>query len=220
MAKKEDKKAPVDEKEIGTTEGGDVPPKKKSGKLKLILIVVIAMAIGGGGAFAALKFLGGGSSTEVVVVEEGAKKEAAPAAPAEEPIVAPSKDGADAGAEVTPAEGAAAGGEAGAEGAVPAGPQVVAFKPFIVNLTDGGGRKLLKISISMKAENQGIADELNANMAQIRDVMLLLLSSLSSDDIATLDGKMRLKAQMLNRTNSVMTKGKIKDLFFDEFVVQ
>ncbi len=52
MAKKEDKKAPVDEKEIEKPEGGEAEVKKKGGKLKLILIVVIAMVIGGGGAFA------------------------------------------------------------------------------------------------------------------------------------------------------------------------
>jgi len=100
------------------------------------------------------------------------------------------------------------------------GPVNVEFKPFIVNLNDVGGRRMLKLTMSIEAESPELSDEINAKMPQIRDTILLLLSSIQSDDIAGLDGKQRLKNQMLNRVNPLLAKGKVKNIYLSEIVVQ
>ncbi|UQZ89992.1 flagellar basal body protein FliL [Deltaproteobacteria bacterium Smac51] len=217
MAKKE-KNPPAEEQEVeGGGEGGEGAPKKKGGKLKLIIIVVLAMAIGGGGAFAAMMFLGGSKAPETAAVEGGdtAPPPPAPGDDTAAPIEDPKKGGAEA------ASGGAAVGEGGeGEGVEALGPQNIEFKPFIVNLNDGAGRRFLKLTMSIEAENPDLANEINLKMPQFRDTILLLLSSLSFDDIATLDGKMRLRNQMLNRINTQLTSGKIRNIYFSEFVVQ
>lgn len=196
MAKKE-KTPPAPESEA-KGEGGaaEAPEAPKKGKLKLILIVVLAMVLGAGGAFAALMLLGGKGGEEAVKVEE--------AAPAE----ASAEEGA------APAEG-----EATAEGEV-VGPQNIEFKPFIVNLSDGSGKRYLKMSMSVEVDSEALGQEINNKMPMFRDTILLLLSSLSYDDISTLDGKMRLRNQILNRINTQLSSGKIKNIYFSEFVVQ
>ena len=211
MAKQE-KNPPVEEDVKEGDSSGAEAPKKKSSKLKLILVVVLAMAVGGGGAVVAMKVLGGSSQTEAPI-EEAEKSETPAGSDTDAPIEAP-KRGGDSSSTSAPA----ADGEAPTEEA--AGPQNIEFKPFIVNLNDAGGKRFLKLSMSVEADTPDLATEINSKMPLFQDTILLLLSSLSYDDIATLDGKMRLRNQMLNRINTQLTSGKVKNIYFSEFVVQ
>ena len=204
MAKKN---TPVEEDaKSGAGDGGQAAAPKKGGKMKLIIIVVLALVVGVGGGMAAMMFMGGGSKPEVTA------ESPAPGADSEAPVEKPAA--ADHGA----APGA--GPEAGLDGLEPAGPQNIEFKSFVVNLNDSGGKRFLKLTMSVEAETTELADEINRKMPQFRDLILLLLSSLSYDDIATLDGKMRLRNQMLNRINTQLSSGKVKNIYFSEFVVQ
>ncbi|MDL2259608.1 flagellar basal body-associated FliL family protein [Deltaproteobacteria bacterium OttesenSCG-928-K17] len=212
MAKKE--KTPPAPEAAGGDSGTEAAAPKKGGKLKLILMVVGAMVIGAGLAFGALTFFGGGSSEPAAVAENEAGAEDAPApedghAP---PVAAPTDRAGDGGHGAAPAEGE---GEA-----QPEGPQIIEFKPFTVNLNDAGGKRFLRLTMSLEVTTAALGQEVNTKMPQFRDTILLLLSSLSYDDIATLDGKMRLRNQMLNRINSQLTSGKIRNIYFSEFVVQ
>jgi flagellar FliL protein len=215
MVKKE-KSKPTPE-ETAESGGPDAAAGKQGGKLTLILIVALAMAVGGGGAFAAMKFLGGGAGAEVApeAANEAPVSAAAHGDGEEPPIEAPkSKTG---GSSHSGGEAGSAEGGAGEEAL---GPQNIEFKPFVVNLNDGSGRRFLKMTMSLEAETPELANEITTKMPQFRDTILLLLSSLSYDDIATLDGKMRLRNQMLNRINTQLTSGKIRNIYFSEFVVQ
>ena len=214
MAKKEKTPPPPPEdSKAGGEPAAEAAPAKKGGKLKLIIIVVAAMAVGGGGAFAALKILGGGSPppAESAVTETPPPPQ--PGTDSETSISSPTNN------VPKKAEGDAAAGEGG-EVVEPAGPVNIEFKPFVVNLGDGGGKRFLKLTMSVEAETPELEQEINAKMPQFRDIILLLLSSLAYDDIATLDGKMRLRSQMLNRINTQLSSGKIKNIYFSEFVVQ
>lgn len=194
MAKNEKKPAPPEAESKGDGGSAEAPAPKKGSPLKLILIVVLAVLVGVGGTVVALKFLGGGSTpSETTPAEETASAE-----------------------NDAPAE---ASGEGGAE-AEALGPQNIEFKPFIVNLNDSGGKRYLKLTMSVEVETEALGQEINSKMPMFRDTILLLLSSLSYDDISTLDGKMRLRNQMLNRINTQLSSGKIKNIYFAEFVVQ
>lgn len=223
MAKGKKEAPPAEEREVDAPEAEAPPKKKGGGKLKLIIIAVLGLLIvGGGGAFVGMKFLAGGdpAPAPVAATEGGTPPPPPPPPPAEEEEAPPIEDPAG-------GEAAAEGGEAGAEGTgaegevvEPVGPQNIEFKPFIVNLNDGAGKRFLKLTMSVEAETPELADEINIKTPQFRDTILLLLSSLSFDDIATLDGKMRLRSQMLNRVNTQLSSGKIKNIYFSEFVVQ
>ena len=209
--KKEKTPPPPPEETKAGGEAAEAAPAKKGGKLKLIIIVVAAMAVGGGGAFAALKILGGGSPPPVVEAGAETPPPAQPGTDSETSIAPPTNN------VPKKAEGDAAAGE-GAEAVEPAGPVNIEFKTFVVNL--GDGKRFLKLTMSVEADTPELEQEINAKMPQFRDIILLLLSSLAYDDIATLDGKMRLRGQMLNRINTQLSSGKIKNIYFSEFVVQ
>jgi flagellar FliL protein len=191
----------------------DAEAPKGGGKLKLIILIVAALAVGVGGAVGVMKLLGGSPSESAghgaAEIQDNGEEHAPPP-------VAPQRASGGHGA---PAESGGHGG--GGEGlAEPSGPINVEFKSFIVNLNDMGGRRMLKLTMSVEVESQELADEVNAKMPQLRDILLLLLSSIQSDDVSGLDGKQRLKNQMLNRINPALSKGKIRNLYFSEIVVQ
>jgi flagellar FliL protein len=72
----------------------------------------------------------------------------------------------------------------------------------------------------MEVETQDGADELNRMMSDIQDSILMLLSSQSVEDISTMDGKERLRSQILNRTNNFMSKNKVRKVKYSDFVIQ
>jgi flagellar FliL protein len=232
MAKAPASKAPKKEKNPPPPDDDDDDPKKGGEKeeaapkgglnLKLIIMIVGARVVGLGGGAVVMKLMGG--SHPAPVAEAPAE---APAAEGEHgaPPVAPQRSGGHGGGEAAPAGGHGGGGHGGGGGgeegpAGPSGPVNIEFQSFIVNLNDLGGKRMLKLTMSVEAENQELADEINAKMPQFRDIILLLLSSIQSDDVSGIDGKQRLKNQMLNRINPNLTKGKVRNLYFSEIVVQ
>ena len=93
---------------------------------------------------------------------------------------------------------------------------------FIVNLMDpsGNGKRYLKTTIKLEVsdeENQLLVKE---NEAQLRDTILLLLSSQSFKEISSLEGKLTLKQALLVSINQLLGGNKIRRLYFTEFVVQ
>ncbi|MDR1109663.1 MAG: flagellar basal body-associated FliL family protein [Deltaproteobacteria bacterium] len=213
------KPAPEPEAPPSKGEGAGEAPARGGGKLKLIVIVVAAMVIGGAGAFAAMRFLSG-PKDGTHQAQEGDEfsqtvAQAPPEAEGEEPIVAPTKGEAPGGG----GHGApAAEGEAAA---AVAGPQTVDLKPFTTNLNDSSGRRFLKVSLSMDVDDQAAADELNRRMSDITDKILMLLSSQSMESISTVEGKERLRSQILREANAFMpNRNEIKKVKYSEFIIQ
>lgn len=96
------------------------------------------------------------------------------------------------------------------------------LESFIVNLMDrsGYGKRYLKTTIQLEVadeENQLLVKEYEA---QLRDTILLLLSSQSYNEISSLEGKLTLKQALLVSINQLLGGNKIRRLYFTEFVVQ
>jgi len=97
---------------------------------------------------------------------------------------------------------------------------VMALDPFIVNLAGSGGRNYLKIEIGIELSSKEVEIEVTNKMPQIKDAILLLLSTKTFDDIGSSHGKVMLKNQILQRLNSFLATGMIKHVYFTSFVVQ
>lgn len=107
--------------------------------------------------------------------------------------------------------------------AAPAEPVVgktFSLDPFVVNLNEPGGKRYLKSKIELEFVEEELGKELNARLAQLRDVILLHLSSKTLDDIQGVDGKTELKNALVTQINQVLTRGKIRNLYFTQFVIQ
>jgi flagellar FliL protein len=74
------------------------------------------------------------------------------------------------------------------------------------------------MEVEVNGEEQRLLVE--KRIPQLRDTVLLLLSSRSLKDINTMEGKLELKQALLARMNRVLGEGMIHRLYFTEFVVQ
>ncbi len=94
------------------------------------------------------------------------------------------------------------------------------MKPFIVNLAEAAGKRYLKLTIDLELTDKEVQGEINARMPPIQDSLLILLSSKSFSDISTVEGKMRLRMEIIGRINNFLVRGRVKNVYFTEFVIQ
>ena len=116
---------------------------------------------------------------------------------------------------------AAEGQAPGAEGQAPADQsQMVTLPTFLVNLADPLGRRYLKMTLDVEVPDKIVADELNKLMPKVRDSILLLLSSKSYADLSTMESKILLKNEIVDRLNQNMGGAKISRVYITELVIQ
>ncbi len=162
--------------------------------IKLLIIVsAIALLFGVGGAFVAVKFLGGAST--------GAESSEDHKSDAE--VKAESK------------------GEAGGKHGQPASPGVMFdLDPFIVNLADTPDVRYLKLTLKLDVDSEAVSTELSTRIPQIRDAILVLLSSKDVNAVRTTQGKFQLRDEITQRINGLLKKPGVRSAYFTEFVVQ
>ena len=99
---------------------------------------------------------------------------------------------------------------------------VYPLKSFIVNLRDktGVGKRYLKVTMEIEVGNEKAKAAVDSQAAQLRDTILLLLSSQSIKEINSMEGKMELKHGLLTRMNRILGESIIRKIYFTEFVVQ
>lgn len=161
--------------------------------IKLLIIVsVVALLFGVGGAFVAVKFLGSASK------------------------------GADSSEEKVESEvKAESKSEAGGKHGQAASPGTMFdLDPFIVNLADTPDIRYLKLTVKLEAESEAVAAELSARIPQIRDAVLVLLSSKDVNAVRTTQGKFQLRDEITQRINGLLKKPGVRSAYFTEFVVQ
>ena len=91
---------------------------------------------------------------------------------------------------------------------------------FIINIIDKNETRFLKAAITLEVENEETVLEVNERMAQIRDSVLLLTGNKTFAELNDLQGKLQLRAEIIVRLNKLLKKGKVKGIYFTEFVVQ
>ena len=107
--------------------------------------------------------------------------------------------------------GHAAGGETGA---------IADLDPFIVNLADSPEVRYLKVTMKLEMESLGAVEDVKARTPQIRDAILVLLSSLDSVTARSPQGKYKLREDVTQRINGLLPKKPVKMTYFTEFVIQ
>lgn len=102
-------------------------------------------------------------------------------------------------------------------------PVVVTIWPmdaFVVNLTDGGGDRYLKLVVQLEVSEPGVVNELQQIKPRLRDSILDLLTPKSYQELIDLAGKQRLREDIAGRVNNMLTNGKVTKVYFTEFVIQ
>ena len=96
--------------------------------------------------------------------------------------------------------------------------QSIPLETFLVNLAGSRGRKLLKVNMELEVDKNEVATEIDRRKPQVRDIIIILLSSKTYGQISTPEGKEYLKEELRDTVNSFLTKGKIKRVMFTEFI--
>lgn len=89
---------------------------------------------------------------------------------------------------------------------------------FFINLPQDRGQKLFKLEMKLSVDNPGIQNEINKRMLQIRDMIIILVSSKKYEQISTRQGQENLKEEIRDTINSFLTKGRINQVLFTEFI--
>jgi flagellar FliL protein len=102
----------------------------------------------------------------------------------------------------------------------PGDTELVSLPTFVVNLADPLGRRYLKIAIDVEVIDKKAAEQLNTSESKIRDAIILLLSSKTFADLSTMEDKISLKQEIVERLNQVLGGSKVMRVYFTEMVVQ
>lgn len=96
--------------------------------------------------------------------------------------------------------------------------KVIPLETFIVNLAGSKGRKVLKVNMELEVKGQDVIQEIDNRKAQIRDFIIIILSSKTYDEVSTKEGKDALRNEIKDNINSFLSKGKIVNVYFTELI--
>ena len=97
--------------------------------------------------------------------------------------------------------------------------QTASLDEFITNLADTDQRVYIKTKIYVSFTSTGLGKEITANMSQIRDGVNTVLRSKTYNDFNS-KGINKVKQELIDKINSLLTSGKIDNLYFYEIVIQ
>jgi flagellar FliL protein len=97
--------------------------------------------------------------------------------------------------------------------------------PFVVSFNDANGdTRFVQLTLQAMARNQKTIDAIKLHAPAIRNSFLFLISGYKIEDLETLKGKEKLRADMLKAANDILEKntgsGDMEDLYFTSLVIQ
>jgi len=110
-------------------------------------------------------------------------------------------------------------GAATGEGPVAIGP-MVEIESFVININDDKDSRYLKAAITLEMDSPEAVAEVKTRMPQVRDAILLLIGNKSYNEVRDLQGKLQLRVELMNKVNEIVRGGKVRRIYFTDFVVQ
>ena len=103
-------------------------------------------------------------------------------------------------------------------------PVFVTLEPFTVNLQPENGDQYLQVGLVLKVADAATVEAVKLQMPDIRNRILLLLSSKKASEISTVAGKQQLSTEIMNEAGQPLAAQKIQpgisSVFFTSFVIQ
>ena len=91
--------------------------------------------------------------------------------------------------------------------------------PFTVNLYEPTSRWFLQLFLQIEVASPEVLSKFDRNVAPLRDTIILLLSSKTKQELSSIDGKLKLKQEIIIRSENVLGKGAVKTVYFTEFTI-
>ncbi len=102
--------------------------------------------------------------------------------------------------------------------AIPEPGRIVPLETFIFNIQGARGRRIAKVNMQFEVDSAAVQEEIDKKKAQIRDIVIITLSSKGFEEISSRDGKEAIRSEIQDTVNAFLTKGKVTKIFFTEFV--
>ncbi len=193
-------------------EAGDIAePGGKGKKKKLLMILIPLLLLIGGGAglyFSGMldKLLG---KEDAAVTEEAGKE-------GEKKAEGHGEKKAEGHGEKK-AEGEA---EGEGEGGEHAGPAFLKVPDLIVNLNSDGQPRYLRLSVQLELANEADMKAVEAVLPRVIDQFQTYLRELRIQDLRGSKGMYRLQMELLSRVNAAAAPTEVKDVLFQEILIQ
>ena len=97
-------------------------------------------------------------------------------------------------------------------------------KPLVVNFPQNSSVRLVKITLSISAGDEGTIAVLKKNEPMIMNNLLMLISGQNPDDLKTHEGKIALRNAIFDDVSAMLEKtspgSEIKEVFFTSLIMQ
>ncbi|MEN9756821.1 MAG: hypothetical protein RL755_1008 [Pseudomonadota bacterium] len=97
-------------------------------------------------------------------------------------------------------------------------------KPLVVNFSPSSSVRVVKVTLSMSAEDPATIEVLKKNEPMLMNNLLMLISAQNTDNLKTHDGKVALRDAIFDDATAMLEKmspeAEIKDVFFTSFIMQ
>ena len=95
----------------------------------------------------------------------------------------------------------------------------------MVNFTAADGKsRFLKTEVTLMTEDEARLDDIKKHLPKIQHVVNMVFSRQKFEDLGTIEGKEKMRAEALEEIKSVlnesMSEGNVDDLFYTSFVTQ
>ncbi len=90
---------------------------------------------------------------------------------------------------------------------------------FTVNL-GGQPKRVIRVELTLEMLDKDGFEEIVTNSPAARDSIVRILNDKTYDDIETIQGKLFLKDQIAVTLNKSLKEGVVKDVYFNEFLIQ
>jgi len=96
---------------------------------------------------------------------------------------------------------------------------IYSLKEFVINLAGSRSRRVVKAKVEFELPNETARREIERRDPQIRDQIILLISSRTYEEIASAEGKKKLKEDLKSTINTTLPdEQKILNVYFTDFI--
>jgi flagellar FliL protein len=96
--------------------------------------------------------------------------------------------------------------------------------PFVISFDEEDGTRYVQLQLQAMARSEKTVDEIKMHAPALRNAVLFQLGGYKLEELTTLAGKEKLRAELTTKANEVLAKngseGQIEELYFTNFVIQ
>lgn len=96
---------------------------------------------------------------------------------------------------------------------------ILPMEPFVIPLKDDSGDWELNITIELEVANQKTKKEVEKRMDEIREAIEPVLGTRRPNALQNVASKIELRTELIITINKMLKRGKIRNLYFTQFVV-